>query len=100
MGREPDWKARMRGIARAARREVRVYRLVLKDPRTPWPTKAVLALAVGYLIMPFDLIPDFIPVLGQLDDLIIVPSLVILALRLIPKDVIRDCRARADDPRA
>ena len=73
-----------------------MYRLVLKDSRTPRPAKLLLGLAIGYLLLPFDLIPDFIPVIGQLDDVIIVPALVILALRMIPKDVIEDCRAKAN----
>ena len=74
--------------------ELAVYRLVLKDARTPLPAKALLGLAVGYALMPFDLIPDFIPVLGHLDDLVIVPLLVILALKLIPQEVISECRQK------
>jgi len=74
--------------------EIRVYRLVLKDERTPWLAKAFLGFAIGYFFMPFDLIPDFIPVLGQLDDLVIVPSLVFIALKLVPKEVVADCRKK------
>ncbi len=88
--------ARLRQVSRRAKRELAVYRLVLADARTPLPAKIVLGLAVGYLVMPFDLIPDFIPVIGQLDDLLIVPGLVLIALRLIPKDVLESCRAQVE----
>lgn len=87
-------EGRLRQIARQFKRELAVYRLVLADPRTPLPAKLVLGAAVGYLLLPFDLIPDFIPVIGQLDDLVIVPGLVLIALKLIPQTVLDDCRAR------
>ena len=87
---------RLKSVSRSLKREINVYRLVLKDSRTPRPAKLLLGLAIGYLLLPFDLIPDFIPVIGQLDDVIIVLSLVILALKMIPKDVIEDCRAKAN----
>lgn len=86
----------MQDVARSLQREVRVYRLVLKDPRTPLFAKVLLGLAVGYLLLPIDLVPDFIPVLGHLDDVIIVPSLVFLAVKLIPKDIIADCRKQIE----
>ncbi len=86
--------AKLRQVARDAQREIAVYRLVLADARTPLPAKLALGLAIGYLLLPFDLIPDFIPVLGQLDDLLIVPGLVLIARRLIPPEVLADCRAR------
>ncbi len=82
-------------MATRFKREVKAYQLVIKDPRTPRASKLLLGAAVGYALMPFDLIPDFIPVLGQLDDLIILPCLIWLALRALPADVLADCRARS-----
>ncbi len=79
---------------RSLKRELKVYQLVMKDSRTPRAAKIVLGLAVGYALMPFDLIPDFIPVLGHLDDALILPLLVIIALKMVPREVIDDCRAR------
>jgi uncharacterized membrane protein YkvA (DUF1232 family) len=83
---------RMKSISRDVKRELVVWRLVLHDPRTPLPAKVMLGLAVGYLLLPFDLIPDFIPVLGQLDDILIVPGLVLFARRLIPNDLVESYR--------
>lgn len=74
------------------RKELRVYQLILRDPRTPRAAKWLLGIAIAYFLSPIDLIPDFIPILGQLDDLLLVPLLVFLALRLIPKEVVSDCR--------
>jgi uncharacterized membrane protein YkvA (DUF1232 family) len=70
--------------------------LAARDPRVPWYAKAVVALVAGYALSPIDLIPDFIPVLGYLDDLLLLPLGIALAIRLIPADVWRDCLARAD----
>ena len=78
------------------KREVKVYQRVLRDSRTPKTAKCLLGLAIGYLLLPFDIIPDFIPVIGHLDDLIVVPALVIIALKMIPKEVIADCRKMKD----
>jgi uncharacterized membrane protein YkvA (DUF1232 family) len=86
---------------RAVRRNAHAIFLAARDPRVPWPVK-LLALAVaGYALSPIDLIPDFIPVLGQLDDLIIVPLGVWLVIALIPEDVMDEYRAapRAAAPR-
>ena len=86
---------RLRSISRRFKQELRVYRLVLQDPRTPKLAKWLLGLAVGYALLPFDLIPDFIPVLGYLDDMIVIPALVFLAVKLIPPSVVADCRTKA-----
>ncbi len=85
---------RLKQIASKFSNELRVYRLVLKDKRTPKLAKLLPGLAVGYTIMPFDLIPDFIPVIGHLDDMIIVPILVIIALKIIPEDIISEYRLK------
>jgi len=79
-------------LARAFKRELKVYRRVLGDERTPLSAKIFLGLAIGYLCMPFDLIPDFIPVLGHLDDVVIVPALVYIALRFVPRELVAEHR--------
>lgn len=86
----------LREIAQRIKREFAVYRVALKHPRTPWLAKLLLGLAVGYVLLPFDLIPDFIPVIGHADDLVIVPLLVYLALKLIPDEVLADCRRKVN----
>ncbi|MDP1658977.1 MAG: DUF1232 domain-containing protein [Methylotenera sp.] len=83
---------KLKSLTKHLKQEFAVYRLVLKHPDTPWISKVFLGLAVGYLLLPFDLIPDFIPVLGQLDDVVIIPVLVYVALLFIPKAVIHACR--------
>jgi len=87
--------AAARQAARSIKNEIRVYRLVARHRRTPRVAKWLLVLAIGYLLLPFDLIPDWIPVLGQLDDLIVVPGLVLLALWLVTDDVVDECRTAA-----
>ncbi len=82
----------LKSLATHLKQEFAVYRLVLKHPKTPWVAKLFLGLAIGYLLLPFDLIPDFIPVLGQLDEVIVIPALLYIALLFIPKAIIQSCR--------
>jgi len=85
----------LRAIGKTIKAELTMYRLVLADSRTPIVAKIVLSLAVGYLLLPFDLIPDFIPIIGHLDDAIIVPALVVIAIKLIPTEVLDEARLKA-----
>lgn len=70
--------------------------LALKEKQTPWYAKIIAAAVVVYALSPIDLIPDFIPVLGYLDDLIILPALIAWCIKYIPKDIFDDCRKRAE----
>ena len=70
--------------------------LALKEKRTPWYAKIIAATVVIYALSPIDLIPDFIPVLGYLDDIIILPALIAWCVKCIPDDVFADCRLRAE----
>ena len=75
--------------------EVHTLWLVFRHRETPWPAKAVLILLLAYLASPIDLIPDVIPILGILDDLLVAAAAIWLAYRLTPRHVMEDCRARA-----
>ena len=83
---------RLRDLGSKAKRELAVYRAIYRHPDTPRRAKVFLGLAIGYLLLPFDLIPDFIPVLGHVDDALIVPALIALGMRSVPDDVVESCR--------
>lgn len=85
------WKQR----AKQLKRETYALYLACKDPRTPWYARLLAACVVGYAFSPIDLIPDFIPVLGYLDDLILVPLGIAVVLKMIPPPVLAECRDRA-----
>lgn len=88
---------RWRQCARRLTLEVHALYLAYQDPKTPWYARLFAACVVGYAISPIDLIPDPIPVLGYLDDLVLVPIGVALAVRMIPPAVLAECRARAQE---
>jgi uncharacterized membrane protein YkvA (DUF1232 family) len=86
-----QWKARVATL----KADTYALYLAYRDPRVPWPAKLVAALVVAYALSPIDLIPDFIPIVGYLDDLVLVPLGLALAIRLIPPTVLAEHRARA-----
>ncbi|MEG2054105.1 MAG: YkvA family protein [Oscillospiraceae bacterium] len=69
--------------------------IALRHPKTPWYAKIIAGVTVAYALSPIDFIPDFVPVLGYLDDLIILPVLISLVIRLIPKEVFEECREKS-----
>lgn len=75
--------------------EINALYLASKDPRVPWYAKALLVCILAYAFSPIDLIPDFIPVLGYLDDLLLLPLGIVLVLKMIPTQVLHECRAKA-----
>ena len=85
----------LRQWARTIRRDVHALSLAARDPRVPWHAKAVAIVVAAYALSPIDLIPDFIPVIGYLDDAVIVPAGILLAVKLIPPDLMTEFRARA-----
>jgi uncharacterized membrane protein YkvA (DUF1232 family) len=87
--------ARARSWAGRIKRDVVALWLAIRDPRVPWYAKAVAAVVAAYALSPIDLIPDFIPVLGYLDDLVIVPFGIVLAVKLVPAPVMADLRVKA-----
>jgi uncharacterized membrane protein YkvA (DUF1232 family) len=91
----PDMLDELKTRAHALKKEVYAVYVAARDPRTPWYAKALILLIVAYALSPIDLIPDFVPVLGYLDDLVLVPGGIWLAIRLIPPEVLEEARATA-----
>jgi uncharacterized membrane protein YkvA (DUF1232 family) len=91
------WLERAKAWARSIKRDVVALWIAARDRRTPWYAKLAAAAVAAYALSPIDLIPDFIPVLGYLDDLVIVPAGIMLAVALIPADLMAEFRAKAAD---
>jgi len=86
----------LKSRARALKNEAFAIYLAAKDPRTPWYAKALIFFVVAHTFSPIDLIPDFIPIIGYLDDLIIIPGGLWLAVKLIPADVLEEARGKVE----
>ncbi|GAB3357658.1 YkvA family protein [Lysobacter tyrosinilyticus] len=92
--------SRLRKWARELKQQTLVVYFAARDPRTPWLARLLALGVAAYALSPIDLIPDFIPVLGYLDDLVIVPLGLMLVLRLIPADVLATSQTKARDAAA
>lgn len=86
---------KLKAKARDLKQETYALYLVYRHPQTPWYVKPLTGIIVAYAFSPIDLIPDFIPVLGYLDDLVLVPLGITLVVKLIPKDIMNECRSQA-----
>lgn len=94
MGRAATFKS-WKQKARTLKKEVYALSFAMKDPRVPWYAKLFAALIIGYILSPIDPIPDFIPVIGYFDELIVVPLGIIMLSKMIPKEVMEECRGKA-----
>lgn len=90
-------KINLRQRAKKLKKDIPAVFLAFKHKSTPWYAKAVLGVTLVYALSPIDLIPDFIPVLGYLDDVILLPALIALAIKMIPKSVMDECRIESED---
>jgi uncharacterized membrane protein YkvA (DUF1232 family) len=88
-----SWKDRVKAL----KRETFTLYLAYRHPRVPWYAKLLALIVVAYALSPIDLIPDFIPVLGYLDDLVLIPLGLMLVVRLIPSDVLAECRQKSEE---
>lgn len=87
---------KIKGWAKKLKRDLRALQIALTENLVPWHVKLLIIFTLGYAFSPIDLIPDFIPVIGLLDDLLILPILIYLAIRLIPKKTMEYCRKEAE----
>ena len=85
----------LRERARALKRDAYALYYAVRDPRTPWYVKLLAGMMVAYALSPIDLIPDFLPLIGYLDELILLPAVMWIALRLVPPEALADARLRA-----
>jgi uncharacterized membrane protein YkvA (DUF1232 family) len=83
---------KLRKTTKEVKQNISLLYKLYKHPNTPWYAKAVIIITISYALSPIDLIPDFIPILGYLDDLVIVPAGILLSFKLIPKETIEECR--------
>ena len=93
------WLARLKRRAKALKGETYVLYLAARHPATPWYAKLLVAVIVAYAFSPIDLIPDFVPVLGYLDDLVLIPLGIALAIKLVPQAVLDECHAKVQAAR-
>lgn len=95
-GKDKSLKVRVQAWAKHYKREITAIMYALKHEKTPWYAKVLAVIVVGYALSPIDFIPDFIPVIGYLDDLLLLPLGIALTIKLIPKDVFEQCREQAE----
>jgi len=93
----PSLRERLRLWSRRVKRDGVTLWFALRDPATPLIARVLAVVVVAYALSPIDLVPDFIPVLGYLDDVLLLPVLIWLAVRLVPEPVLARCRAQADE---
>jgi uncharacterized membrane protein YkvA (DUF1232 family) len=90
------WIEELKEISKKLKKEVYALSLAYKDNRVKFPARVIIIIVIAYALSPVDLIPDFIPVLGCLDDLVLIPLGIAIAIKLIPKEVMSECRDKAE----
>jgi uncharacterized membrane protein YkvA (DUF1232 family) len=97
LAKERSLFEKMKQRARQLKSETFALYLAVRDPRMPWYAKLLVAGIVGYAFSPIDLIPDFVPVLGYIDDIVLIPLGITLAIKMVPDSVLAECRARVQE---
>jgi len=92
---DTSWFDRWKERAKNLKSQLYALYLAYRDPRVPWYAKAFAAMVLAYSLSPIDLIPDFIPVLGYLDDIVLIPLGIVLAIKMIPEEIMEECRGKA-----